>query len=174
MKVFSTVYCDRVYFLCAERFETGSGFDFPPPPLAAPPYPVERWVPPPPPPPPGAYLIATHIWDDLQAQRTRVRIILSFFFRVHHPWTESYVWPGSCTVGGLLISSRQIFQAAFIFKKWASQQVLHGLLWGPAFTCCICCISIASFTQVGIAAAHTRAESVEGLPQLPLRFMARC
>ena len=25
MKVFSKVYCDRVYFLCAERFETGSG-----------------------------------------------------------------------------------------------------------------------------------------------------
>ena len=45
MKVFSKVYCDRVYFLCAERFETGSGFD---PPPAAPPYPVERWVPPPP------------------------------------------------------------------------------------------------------------------------------
>ena len=32
MKVFSKVYCDRVYFLCAERFETGSGFH-PPPPL---------------------------------------------------------------------------------------------------------------------------------------------
>ena len=39
-----------------------------------------------------------------------------------------YVWPGSCLVKSLLISSRQIFQAAFIFKKWASQQVLHGLL----------------------------------------------
>ena len=26
MKVFSKVYRDRVYFLCAERFETGSGF----------------------------------------------------------------------------------------------------------------------------------------------------
>ena len=26
MKVFSKVYCDRVYFLCAERFETGSDF----------------------------------------------------------------------------------------------------------------------------------------------------
>ena len=26
MKVFSKVYCDRVYFLCAERFVTGSGF----------------------------------------------------------------------------------------------------------------------------------------------------
>ena len=49
MKVFSKVYCDRVYFVCAERFETGSGFD--PPPPAARPYPVERWVPPPPPPP---------------------------------------------------------------------------------------------------------------------------
>ena len=34
MKVFSKikVYCDRVYFLCAERFETGSGFHPPPPP----------------------------------------------------------------------------------------------------------------------------------------------
>ena len=30
MKVFSEVYCDRVYF-CAERFETGSGFAPPPP-----------------------------------------------------------------------------------------------------------------------------------------------
>ena len=45
---------------------------------------------------------------------------------------------------------------------------------GPAFTGCICCISIAPFTHVGFAAAHTRAESVEGFPQLPLRFMARC
>ena len=88
-----------------------------------------------------------------------------FFFRIHHPWTGSYVWPGSCTVKSLLISSCQIFQAAFIFKKWASQQVLHGLLWGPAITGCICCISIAPFyTQVGFAVAHdTRAESVEGL-----------
>ena len=33
MKVFSKVHCDRVYFLCAERFETGSGFR----PPAAPP-----------------------------------------------------------------------------------------------------------------------------------------
>ena len=86
--------------------------------------------------------------------------------RVHHLRIESYIWPGSCTVESLLISSCQIFQAAFIFKKWASQQMLHGLLWGPAFTGCICCISIAPFTQVGFAAAHTRAESVEGLPQL--------
>ena len=32
MKVFSKVYCDRVYLLCAaERFETGSGFHFYPP-----------------------------------------------------------------------------------------------------------------------------------------------
>ena len=29
MKVFSKVYCDRVYFLRAERFETGSGFQPP-------------------------------------------------------------------------------------------------------------------------------------------------
>ena len=71
------------------------------------------------------------------------------FFRVHHPWTESYVWPCSCTVESLLISSCQIFQAAFIFKKWAFQQVLRGLLWVSAFTGCICCISIAPFTQVG-------------------------
>ena len=78
-----------------------------------------------------------------------------------------YVWPSSCAVKSFLISSRQIFQAAFIFKKWAFQQVLHGLLWGPSFTGCICCISIAPFTQVGFAAAHTRAESVEGLPQFP-------
>ena len=38
MKVFSKVYCDRVYFLCAERFETGSGFH-PPPPLSGTPLP---------------------------------------------------------------------------------------------------------------------------------------
>ena len=31
MKVFSKVYFDRVYFLCAEWFETGSGFHPPPP-----------------------------------------------------------------------------------------------------------------------------------------------
>ena len=37
MNAFNEVYCDRVYFLCAERFETGSGLD----PPAAPPYPVE-------------------------------------------------------------------------------------------------------------------------------------
>ena len=41
VKVFSEVYCDRVYFLCAERFETGSGFDPPPPPSPGTPYPVE-------------------------------------------------------------------------------------------------------------------------------------
>ena len=33
MKVFSKVYCDRVYFVCAERLVTGSGFE----PPAAPP-----------------------------------------------------------------------------------------------------------------------------------------
>ena len=44
------------------------------------------------------------------------------------PELSHYVWPGSCTVESLLISSCQIFQAAVIFKKWASQQVLHGLL----------------------------------------------
>ena len=58
-------------------------------------------------------------------------------------WTGSYVWPGSWTVKRLLISSRQIFQAAIIFKKWASQYVLHCLLWGPACTGYICCISRA-------------------------------
>ena len=31
LKVFSEVYCDRMYFVCVERFETGSGFDLPPP-----------------------------------------------------------------------------------------------------------------------------------------------
>ena len=51
IKVFSKVYCDRVYFLCAERFVTGLGFE----PPAAPPYPLESRVPlPPPPPHPGA------------------------------------------------------------------------------------------------------------------------
>ena len=39
MNFSSKVYCDRVYFLCAERFETGSGFDPPPPPRAPPPPP---------------------------------------------------------------------------------------------------------------------------------------
>ena len=42
LKVFSKVYCDRVYFLCAERFVTGSDFE----PPVAPPYPFERRVPP--------------------------------------------------------------------------------------------------------------------------------
>ena len=41
----SKVYCDRVYFLCAERFETGSGFR----PPAAPPPPVHMSVECPPP-----------------------------------------------------------------------------------------------------------------------------
>ena len=48
MKVFSEVYCDMVYFLCAERFETGSGFDPPPPQW----HPLPSWnlsTPPPPP-----------------------------------------------------------------------------------------------------------------------------
>ena len=44
MKVFSKVYCDSVYILCAERFVTGSGFE----PPAAPLYPFESRVPPPP------------------------------------------------------------------------------------------------------------------------------
>ena len=47
MKVFSKVYCDRVYFLCAERFETGSGFE---PPAARG---IQMRVDCPPPPPPG-------------------------------------------------------------------------------------------------------------------------
>ena len=46
LNVFSKVYCDRVYFSCAERIMTGSGFD----PPAAPPYPVEKSSAPPPPP----------------------------------------------------------------------------------------------------------------------------
>ena len=45
LNVFSKVYCDRVYFSCAERNMTGSGFD----PPAAPPYPVEKSSAPPPP-----------------------------------------------------------------------------------------------------------------------------
>ena len=47
LNVFSKVYYDRVYFSCAERNMTGSGFD---PPPAAPPYPVEKSSAPPPPP----------------------------------------------------------------------------------------------------------------------------
>ena len=38
----------------------------------------------------------------------------------------------------------------------------------PHSQACICCISIAPFTQICFAAAHTHAESVEGFPQLPL------
>ena len=50
LNVFSKVYYDRVYFSCAERNMTGSGFDPPPPPPpAAPPYPVEKSSAPPPP-----------------------------------------------------------------------------------------------------------------------------
>ena len=37
MKVFRKVYCDRVYVLCDERFEIGSGFHPPPPPQRHPP-----------------------------------------------------------------------------------------------------------------------------------------
>ena len=63
------------------------------------------------------------------------------------------------------ISSCQIFQAALIFKKWASQQTCaawHGLLWGPVFiTFCVCYISKGPFTHVGFAATHTSAEFVE-------------
>ena len=44
MKVFSKVYCDRVYFLCAERFETGSGFHYPSSP-SPPPYPYQTLKP---------------------------------------------------------------------------------------------------------------------------------
>ena len=44
-------------FLCAERFEAGSGFDPPPPPSGTP-YPVERWVPPSPP----GLLFQIHSW----------------------------------------------------------------------------------------------------------------
>ena len=137
--------------------------------------------------PSGTKVIFTLIWL-AHAFGTRLLCILHVVVHCMSSFTDDavllsspsspnlviHVWPGSCTVESLLISSCQIFQAAFIFKKWASQQVLHGLLWGPAFTGCICCISIAPFTQVGFAAAHPRAESVEGLPQLPLRFMARC
>ena len=46
MKVFSKLYCDRVYFLCAERFETGSGFE---PPQRHPPTQLRGECPPPPP-----------------------------------------------------------------------------------------------------------------------------
>ena len=45
MKVFSKVYCDRVYFLCAERFVTGWGFE----PPTAPPTHLKVECPPPPP-----------------------------------------------------------------------------------------------------------------------------
>ena len=55
-------------------------------------------------------------------------LMLLLLLRVHYPELGLMFWPGSCKVESLLISSRQIFQAAFIFKKWASQQVLHGLL----------------------------------------------
>ena len=48
LNVFSQVYCDRVYFSCAERNMTGSGFD--PPPPSGTPYPVEKSSAPPPPP----------------------------------------------------------------------------------------------------------------------------
>ena len=51
LNVFSKVYYDRVYFSCAERIMTGSGFD--PPPPAAPPYPLEKSSAHPPPPPQG-------------------------------------------------------------------------------------------------------------------------
>ena len=52
LNVFSKVYCDRVYFSCAERIMTGSEFD--PPPQRHPPIQLRSRVPPPPPPPPRA------------------------------------------------------------------------------------------------------------------------
>ena len=54
MKVFSEVYCNRVYFLCAERFETGSGFD---PHQRHPPTQLKFESPPPPPPGGGGQLL---------------------------------------------------------------------------------------------------------------------
>ena len=48
LNVFSKVYCDRVYFSCAERNMTGSGFD-PPLPQRHPPIQLRSRVPPPPP-----------------------------------------------------------------------------------------------------------------------------
>ena len=48
LKVFSEVYCDRVYFWCAERFVTGSGFE-PPSGTLLPSWDSSS----PPPPPPG-------------------------------------------------------------------------------------------------------------------------
>ena len=47
MNIFCKVYQDRVYFSCAERFKTGSGFQ----PPSGTPRPFESRVPPPPPPP---------------------------------------------------------------------------------------------------------------------------
>ena len=61
LNVFSEVYCDRVYFSCAERIMTGSGFD-PPPPSGTPPIQLRSRVPPP---PPGMYIIHGYRGDTL-------------------------------------------------------------------------------------------------------------
>ena len=81
------------------------------------------------------------------------------FFCVHHPWTGTYVWPSSCIVKSLLISSRQIYQAAVIFEKWASQQVWHGLLWGEfhrAFCQCFSLTTVISYWNPCIWLAESK------------------
>ena len=84
MKIFSKVYCDRVYFLCTERIATGSGFR----PPAAPP--VHMKVECPPPPPPGAegsrWAIAVR-----SPVSSVVRKILHFHLLLEHArsWQES-------------------------------------------------------------------------------------
>ena len=74
---FSKVYCDRVYFSCAERIMTGSGFAPPPPPRR---HPLSSWEVecPPPPPPPGT----SHAWIH----------IICFVFSVSMLKCSSWTW----------------------------------------------------------------------------------
>ena len=65
LNVFSKVYYDRVYFSCAERIMTGSGFD-PPPPQRHPPIHLRSRVPP----TPGALSFRKMVFECLYTHGT--------------------------------------------------------------------------------------------------------
>ena len=71
LNVFSKVYYDRVYFSCAERNMTGSGFD-PPPPSGTP---LSSWEVECPPPPPRGSLAHRHIRGENNFPSRSTRII---------------------------------------------------------------------------------------------------
>ena len=120
MKVFSKVYCDRVYFLCAERFETGSGFD--PPPQR---HPLPSWeVSTPPPPPPGGYF--------LRGGGGYFHLLHSFvWWGDVHRWTGYYEFPPHHSIGtGYLTSDPNSG------LPWrATPFINYGLLPSPQCLC---------------------------------------